>query len=61
MTVRELIRKLKAEDPEALVLWCDHDGSADDGDYNAPVGQVDAPETEVLANRFGTAIVVLRP
>ena len=63
MTVKQLIKKLKKEDPDANVLWADHDHSY--GEWNNHVRAVhefDHEEVEGDEFKLNTEInyVVLR-
>lgn len=64
MTVKQLIAKLRKLDPNALVVWRDHDQSVDE--CNGYVNRVKEAEDELLAKECGviahclaTGVVVL--
>jgi hypothetical protein len=59
MKVKELIKRLKKEDPEAEVIWQDHDQGEDE--FNGNVDMVIETDNETLIERLGTdRIVALR-
>lgn len=58
MKVKELIKKLKKQNPEALVIWQDHDQTEDE--VAGDVVEVEASDSEILLERFGCPIVTLR-
>lgn len=59
MKVKELIKRLKKEDPEAEVIWQDHDQGEDE--FNGTVDAVIETDNETLVERLGTdRIVALR-
>lgn len=58
MQVKELIRRLKKQHPEAVVIWQDHDQTEDE--VAGDVVEVEASDSEILKERFGPLIVTLR-
>lgn len=58
MKVKELIRQLRKMNPDAVVIFKDHDHSTDE--MNGEVWQVCECDSEVLAERFGGPVVELR-
>jgi hypothetical protein len=59
MKVKELIKRLKKQDPEAEVIWQDHDQG--ESEFNGTVDMVIDTDNETLVERLGTdRIVALR-
>lgn len=59
MKVKELIKRLKKEDPQAEVIFQDHDQGEDE--FNGHIGSVNDTDNETLVERLGTdRIVALR-
>lgn len=57
MKVRELIRLLKKQNPDAAVLMQAHDQSEDESD--GPVDFVSASDSELLQERYDGPVVLL--
>lgn len=58
MTVKELIRRLKKMDPEAPVVFQDHDHGPDE--INGEVDSVEKSDSPVLSTFYGRPPVCLR-
>lgn len=58
MKVKELIRQLKKQNPEAVVVVQDHDHGNDE--MAGPVERVSASDSEVLQDRLGGPVVTLQ-
>lgn len=57
MKVKELIRQLRKMDPEAVVVFKDHDHDADE--MNGEIERVSECDSEALAERLGGPVVAL--
>ncbi len=57
MKVRELIKLLKKEDPDAEVVYQTHDQTNDELD--GVIDSVAASDSEIIQNRFNGGVVVL--
>lgn len=58
MKVKELIRQLKKQNPEAVVVVQDHDHGSDE--MAGPVERVSTSDSDVLQDRFGGPVVTLQ-
>lgn len=58
MKVKELIKSLKKQNPDAVVVWQDHDQGEDE--MNDYVGSATASSDNDLIERIGAPVVVLR-